>query len=540
MDHVVDGPDDGAGRGRGRSPTAAWSPRPRCCSPGSGCGWSSSSPTAGPAQRSVPALRDQVCGGAERGPADRLGRAARRAARVPRRLLGPRRRRRSTATPRCSRRCGSRCSTCCRPGARGESRADPGQGADRPRLRRARVLGHRDVRAAGAHATPPRTRPPTRCAGGTATLPLASERAAQLGLRGAAFPWRTISGEECSGYWPAGTAAFHINADIADAVVRYVDATGDEAFDRGRRAGAAGRDRAAVALARATTTPSGGFHIDGVTGPDEYSAIADNNVYTNLMAQQNLRGRGGRRRSSSRTAPRELGVDAEEIGRAGATRPRRCSSRTTRRSACTRRPRASPGTRSGTSQAHAAGPVPAAAALPLLRPVPQAGGQAGRPGAGHAPVRRTRSPPSRRRGTSTTTSRSRCGTRRCRPAPRRCMAAEVGHLDLAYDYLGEAALDGPAATWSTTPATACTSPRWPAPGSRWSRASAACAHGDGTSASRRGCPDGLTRLAFTLLHPGQAAAGGGDTPQRPYLWPTANRSRSCTTARRLTSPRRSR
>src|SRR5512139_3820959 len=57
------------------------------------------------------------------------------------------------------------------------------------------------------------------------TLPLAVERAQQLGLEGSAFPWRTIRGQECSGYWPAGTAAFHINADIADAVVRYVDAT---------------------------------------------------------------------------------------------------------------------------------------------------------------------------------------------------------------------------------------------------------------------------------------------------------------------------
>ncbi len=57
-------------------------------------------------------------------------------------------------------------------------------------------------------------------------LPAALDRAAQLGFAGAAFPWRTINGEECSGYWPAGTAAFHVNADIADAVVRYVDATG--------------------------------------------------------------------------------------------------------------------------------------------------------------------------------------------------------------------------------------------------------------------------------------------------------------------------
>ena len=83
------------------------------------------------------------------------------------------------------------------------------------------------------------------------TLDLARERGPRSsGCAGAAFPWRTIDGEECSGYWPAGTAAFHVNADIADAVVRYVDATGDEEFDRGRRPRAARGDRAAVALAR--------------------------------------------------------------------------------------------------------------------------------------------------------------------------------------------------------------------------------------------------------------------------------------------------
>src|ERR671927_762950 len=65
------------------------------------------------------------------------------------------------------------------------------------------------------------------------TLDLARARARELRLEGAAFPWRTIHGEECSGYWPAGTAAFHINADIADAVRRYVAATGDESFDSG-------------------------------------------------------------------------------------------------------------------------------------------------------------------------------------------------------------------------------------------------------------------------------------------------------------------
>ena len=120
------------------------------------------------------------------------------------------------------------------------------------------------------------------------TLPAARERAKQLALEGASFPWRTIAGEECSAYWPAGTAAFHVNADIADAVVRYVLTTGDERFE------AEFGVELLVETARLWWSLGhmddvGAFRIEGVTGPDEYSALADNNVYTNLMAQQNLR-----------------------------------------------------------------------------------------------------------------------------------------------------------------------------------------------------------------------------------------------------------
>lgn len=119
-------------------------------------------------------------------------------------------------------------------------------------------------------------------------LPLARDRARELRLAGAAFPWRTIRGEECSGYWPAGTAAFHINADIADAVRRYVAATGDTEFES-----CCGIDLL-VETARLWSSlghhdPEGRFRIDGVTGPDEYSALVDNNVFTNLMAERNLR-----------------------------------------------------------------------------------------------------------------------------------------------------------------------------------------------------------------------------------------------------------
>ena len=143
------------------------------------------------------------------------------------------------------------------------------------------------------------------------TLQLALDRAKQLGLKGAAFPWRTITGAECSGYWPAGTAAFHVGADIADAVVRYLNATGDTDFER--KIGLellAQTARLWHSLGHHDT--QGRFCIDGVTGPDEYSAIADNNIYTNLMAQHNLVSAVAVAKRNPDRA-RELGIDDEEM-----------------------------------------------------------------------------------------------------------------------------------------------------------------------------------------------------------------------------------
>ncbi|WP_121745455.1 glycosyl hydrolase family 65 protein [Streptomyces sp. E2N166] len=142
------------------------------------------------------------------------------------------------------------------------------------------------------------------------TLPAARDRATQLGLRGAAFPWRTIDGSEGSAYWPAGTAAFHVAADIAHAAVRYTAATGDTDFERD------------IALELLVETARlwrslghhdhhGVFHIDGVTGPDEYSAIAYDNTYTNLMARSNLLAAADVCERHPDEAAR-LGVDDEE------------------------------------------------------------------------------------------------------------------------------------------------------------------------------------------------------------------------------------
>jgi alpha,alpha-trehalose phosphorylase len=143
-----------------------------------------------------------------------------------------------------------------------------------------------------------------------ATLDLARERATVLGLEGAAFPWRTIRGQECSGYWPAGTAAFHIAADVADAAVRYRAATDDEAFelDVGLELLV---ETARLWRSLGHHDARGAFRIDGVTGPDEYSAVADNNVYTNLMAERNLREAATAATRHPEQAAR-LGVDDEE------------------------------------------------------------------------------------------------------------------------------------------------------------------------------------------------------------------------------------
>jgi len=144
-----------------------------------------------------------------------------------------------------------------------------------------------------------------------ATIDLARARAEELGLKGVTFPWRTIRGQECSGYWPAGTAAFHINADIADAVRRYLGATEDAEFEQGPGL------ELLVATARLWRSlghhdADGGFRIDRVTGPDEYTALVDNNVYTNLMAARNLRVAAQLALRHHKRAG-ELGVSQEEI-----------------------------------------------------------------------------------------------------------------------------------------------------------------------------------------------------------------------------------
>jgi alpha,alpha-trehalose phosphorylase len=121
-------------------------------------------------------------------------------------------------------------------------------------------------------------------------LDAARRRAAMLSEQGALYPWRTINGEEASAYYAAGTAQYHINGAVVYALRRYLDATGDVDFLAYEGA------EMLIETARMwgglgfyATNGDGTFHIHGVTGPDEYTTVVNDNCYTNIMARFNLR-----------------------------------------------------------------------------------------------------------------------------------------------------------------------------------------------------------------------------------------------------------
>jgi len=116
----------------------------------------------------------------------------------------------------------------------------------------------------------------------------ARERARQMShAKGALYPWRTIAGEECSAYFPAGTAQYHINADIAYSIKLYYEATDDE--DYLLRFGAEiVMETARIWTGIGSYDREARFCINQVTGPDEYTALVNNNYYTNAMAKMHL------------------------------------------------------------------------------------------------------------------------------------------------------------------------------------------------------------------------------------------------------------
>ncbi|MFF2276814.1 glycoside hydrolase family 65 protein [Agromyces sp. NPDC058126] len=120
-------------------------------------------------------------------------------------------------------------------------------------------------------------------------LDAARARALELNQLGALFPWRTINGQESSAYYAAGTAQYHIDADISYALCQYVAATGDEEFlARGAIDILVETARMWEDLGFWRSNADDVFHIHGVTGPDEYTTVVNDNLYTNVMARANL------------------------------------------------------------------------------------------------------------------------------------------------------------------------------------------------------------------------------------------------------------
>jgi alpha,alpha-trehalose phosphorylase len=145
-------------------------------------------------------------------------------------------------------------------------------------------------------------------------LDKARARATEMSQRGALYPWRTIGGEEASAFFPAGTAQYHINADIAYAIDRYVTATGDRTLllDGGAEV-LFETARLWLDLGDYIPAQGGDFCLNEVTGPDEYSALVNNNCYTNLMAQAHLRQAAATAAALAAEAPEEYRRLADRI-----------------------------------------------------------------------------------------------------------------------------------------------------------------------------------------------------------------------------------
>ena len=293
-------------------------------------------------------------------------------------------------------------------------------------------------------------------------LPEAKIRAKELSVDGALFPWRTINGLEASAYYAAGTAQFHIAAAIAFATNRYIWASGDAEFQETLGAELL-IETARMWVSLGFFGKDGLFHIHGVTGPDEYTAVVNDNLYTNVMARFNLRAAAALDHPEIDDAERELWEQA-------ANRMQLPYDEDLQVALAGQRLH-DPG---AVGLDHAPVQVPAAAALPPAGDLPAPGPEAGGHGAGHVPAvaglhRRGKAP---RLRLLRSHHHGRLHPVRLRPGhhgrrgglrqgragplhPRRCSS-----------------------TWTTptaTRSTACTSPPPAGCGARWSAASPGCA-----------------------------------------------------------------
>ena len=340
-------------------------------------------------------------------------------------------------------------------------------------------------------------------------LPDARRRAEEVGCAGALFPWRTINGHEASAYYAAGTAQYHIDADIAYALDQYVRVTGDDEllFRHGVEL-LVETARMWAGLGFFCERHGGRFVINKVTGPDEYATVVNNNLFTNLMAAENLRLAADAVERARAEAPADSSAWSSAQGspttrwRSGGRPPSGCTSPTTTPPASTSRTTASSIRRPGTSPGRHRSATRCSSTT--TRWSSTAIRSSSRPMWCWRPCcSRTGSAPRSGGGSSSTTTRSPPATRHCRSPSRRSPPRTP------------ASTGRPRSTWSTpspstwptprgTSATACTSPPPAAPGWRSCTGSPATAGAQATPEFAPILPTRARRVRFPLLLRGSA------------------------------------
>ena len=337
-----------------------------------------------------------------------------------------------------------------------------------------------------------------------------------MSQRGALFPWRTIGGEETSAYFPAGTAQYHINADIAHAIrtLRDRHAATATCCSTGGAEVVFETARLWADLGAYIPAQDGAFCINEVTGPDEYTALVNNNLYTNLMARAHLRyaasvadelaarrspgvWRGCRARiglSDAEVADWRRAADRMHIpfdARAGHPRSRTTRSSDRRRGTSRRRPPdatrscctttrwSSTATRSSSSPTSCWPRSSSAAEFSMA--------EKKRNFDYYDPL---------------TT-----GDSSLSPCIQSVAAAELGYAELAYALLLAHGADGPRRRQRQRLRTGCTPRRWPARGSRSCTGSRASATTTGRSSFAPRLPAAWSRLRFRLRLRGALLAG---------------------------------
>ena len=121
------------------------------------------------------------------------------------------------------------------------------------------------------------------------SLPAARAHAKKMNNAGARYPWMaSFDGSEQCETWDIGCSEVHITADVAYAIDRYCEASGDREFYL---------DHAAELYVETARFWVSRYSFDRKSkkadllwckGPDEYCGVSINNLYTNVMVQHNI------------------------------------------------------------------------------------------------------------------------------------------------------------------------------------------------------------------------------------------------------------